>query len=92
MNPNLILNYPEMNGEIDCDIQAEYSAIVNKYRVVSKNKLTIKMGIKFDSVVSERGANDCVNKRAGWFKYYMTKKAFDKFIESNKVIQNILLD
>lgn len=92
MNPNLTLNYPEMHGEIECDVQAEYSAILTKYRVVSKNIIHIKKGIKFDSVVDKIGANNRPNKRAGWFKYYMTKKAFDKFLEENKVVQNILLD
>ena len=92
MNPNLKLNHPEMHGEIECDIQAEYSVIMGKYRVVSKTQLAITKGVKFDSVVEERGANNCVNKRAGWFKYYLTKKAFEKLIETNEVVQNILLD
>ena len=92
MDANLTLNYPEMHGEIECDVQAEYSAIVNKYRVVSKSIIPQTMGIKFDSVVDRLGANNQPNKRVGWFKYYMTKKAFDKFLKTNKVVQNILLD
>ena len=54
-----ITNYPELEGRnLDINCVAEYSAIVNKYRVVSKTKLKETKGLKFDSIVPERGAND----------------------------------
>ena len=88
-----ITNYPELEGRnLDINCVAEYSAIVNKYRVVSKTKLKETKGLKFDSIVPERGANDTPNARAGWFKYYATPKAFDKLGSSQQVVLNIYLD
>ena len=82
------INYPEMQGTSEAEIQAEYS--FGKYRVTSKKELPIKRGVTFNGKVSEFGSSMIPNKRAGWFKYYMTPLAFDKMKE--EVVLNILLD
>ena len=92
MKTTVNINYPEMHGNTNDAIQAEYSSILNKYRVTSPVELTISRGIEFDSIIGEFGANMVKNKRAGFFKYYMTKKAFDKFSKENSLTLNILLD
>jgi len=86
------LNYPEMHGNIENDLQAEYISFLGKYRVTSKNEIEVKQGIVFNSVVAEFGANHVKNKNQGWFKYYFTPKAFYKFQSNNHIILNRLLD
>lgn len=85
-------NYPEMNGNTNDEIQATFSYVVNKYRVTMPKQIKTGRGIEFDSVVAEFGANNCKNKNAGYFKYYMTKAAFAKFEANNDLTINILLD
>jgi len=90
---NLTLNYPEMWGNSQAEIQAEFTGIGSKpYRVTSKNPITISRGIEPSGQVGEFGANNTPNKRVGWYKYYMTKNAFNKLVEANKVTLNALLD
>jgi hypothetical protein len=87
---SIVINYPEMHGSSDADIQAQYS--LGKYRVTSKTELNESQGIRFDGLVSEFGSSHIRNKRAGYFRYYMTKYAFDKFCKTNDLTLNILLD
>ena len=89
---NLSLNYPEMHGYMEGDIQATFSPIMGKYRVTSKYELKTSKGVNFDGIVDEFGANNQPNKNKGFFKYYMTKKAFDMFVKNNKTVLNIYLD
>lgn len=82
-----------MQGTSNADIQAELVFFLKKpYRVVSKNEIKLSRGIEFNSIVGEFGANNIPNKRKGFYKYYMTKLAFDKFKEENDVVINCLLD
>ena len=86
------VNYPEMWGQTTDEIQAQYSEIVDKFRVTSKNEIKVTRGIKYRGKVPEIGANNTPNKRAGWHTYYMTESAFNKFQQNNDVILNSLLD
>lgn len=88
---DLTINYPEMWGNTNDAIQAEYT-ILGKYRVTSPKEIKPARGVESCGVVSEYGANNTKNKRAGFFKYYMTEKAFNKFSKANKVTLNQLLD
>lgn len=87
-----INNYTEMHGELANDIQAEYISFLGKYRVKSKNELGKGRGITADGQVGAIGANSVPNKNAGWFRYYMTPKAWEKLIATNDVVLNLLLD
>ena len=90
---NLEINYPEMCGNSEAPIQAENTSLTfQPYRVTCKEPINMSRGISYNGIVSEIGANNCKNKRAGWHKYYMTKKAFEKFCETHKVTLNCLLD
>lgn len=90
---NVTINYPEMWGNSDSEIQAEHTGIGSKpYRVTSKKEILVSRGIEFNGIVSLIGANQTPNKRAGWFKYYMTPKAFERFSKSNHITLNCLLD
>ena len=89
---NTTINYPEMWSESKSELQAEYSSVLKKYRVTSLNKIEEKRGIEYIGIVSDFGANDTPNKRKGWYKYYMTKRAFDLFTETSDVEINCLLD
>jgi hypothetical protein len=89
---NLTIAYPELNSTTNNKVQATYSSILNKYRVTSEKEIEIKRGIEANGIVSAIGANSCPNKNAGWFKYYMTEKAFDIFCEKNQATLNIYFD
>jgi adenylosuccinate synthase len=90
---NLDINYQEMWGEQECDIQAEHTGIGSKpYRITSKFPLPASQGVESAGQVGEYGANMTKNKRVGWYKYYMTRKAFEKLHKTNKVVLNCLLD
>ena len=84
------INYPEMWGYTEAPIQAEFC--MSKYTVTSKTEIPVTRGIVFNSIVDKIGANNCPNKRAGWFKYYMTENAFERFCKSNNVQVNCYLD
>ena len=86
------VNYPEMWGYTEKNIQAEYSGYGNKYRVTSKKPIEIKRGIESNGIVGEIGANGVKNKRVGWYKYYMTESAFKNFCKTNDLTLNALLD
>ena len=91
---NLEINYPEMWGNSESEIQAEFTGIGKKpYRVTSRDILIISLiGVEYNGQVKEFGANNVPNKRKGWHKYYMTKKAFQNLTKSHKVVLNCLLD
>lgn len=89
---NLTINYPEMWGNTNDAIQAEYRVLLNKYRVTTPKEIKLLRGIEAKGIVEEFGANNVKNKRAGYFVYYMTINAFEKFVKTNKVTQNIDLD
>lgn len=92
-NANITINYPEMWGNSEAEMQAENTCIGNRpYRVTSKQPIVISRGIEAAGQVGEFGANMTPNKRVGWFKYYMTKSAFDKLTKNNAVVLNCLLD
>lgn len=92
-NSNITINYPEMWGNSEAEIQAENTFIGKKsYRVVSKKPIEIKRGIEAAGKVDEIGANNIPNKRAGWYKYYMTQSAFEKLASNNSITLNCLLD
>jgi hypothetical protein len=89
----LTLNYPEMWGDSDANIQAEYTGIGGKpYRVTSITPLPIKRGIEYNGTVGEYGSSMMPNKRAGWFKYYMTARAFYALKNQYDITLNSLLD
>ncbi len=90
MSKNVELHYPEMWGETDSEITAEFC--LGKYRVTSKKEIPVSRGIEFCGLVGLIGSNSVPNKRAGWHKYYMTPNAFEKFSSTNKVVLNALLD
>ena len=87
------INYKELNDgqEPESNIYAEY--LHNCIKVVSKTELSLgKRGVTENGLVSEIGANGCKNKRAGWFSYYLTAAAFDKFQKTNNIDLNLYLD
>ena len=87
------INYPEMQGYLEANIQAVNTCLSKKpYRVISKFPLPIKQGVESAGFVSKIGANNIPNKNAGYCKYYMTSSAFEKLCENNNVVLNILLD
>ena len=86
----ITVNYPEQWGETEAPIQAEF--VLGKYRVTSKTEIAVTRGITFNGIVDKIGANNYPNKRAGWFKYYLTVNAFERFCKSNNVQINCLLD
>ena len=89
---NLNINYPELQTSSKSKVQAVYSAVLNKYRVTSQKEIEVKRGIEYNGKVDKLGANGIENKNVGWFKYYMTEKAFDTFTANNKTTLNIYLD
>lgn len=92
-NENITINYPEMWGDSVAEIQAENTCIGSRpYRVTSKQPLTVSRGVEPCGQVGEFGENMTKNKRVGWFKYYMTRKAFENFTKTNAVELNCLLD
>jgi len=87
------INYKELNDgqEPESVIYAEY--LHNCIKVVSKIALNLgKRGITDNGLVSDIGANGCKNKRAGWYSYYLTPAAFDKFKKTNSIVLNLYLD
>lgn len=89
----LTLNYPEMCGDSGANIQAEFTGIGSKpYRVTSITQLPIKRGVEDIGIVDKYGSSMMPNKRAGWFKYYMTARAFYALKNQYDVTLNALLD
>lgn len=90
---NLTINYPEMHGNSNADIQAETTCLTNKpYRVTSKFQLPITQGVSYNGQVGVFGSNNVPNKRAGYYKYYLTRNAFNRLIKNHLVVLNCLLD
>lgn len=94
MNENIKYNYPEMWGHTEDEIQVEFRALIGKYVIRCKKQLELplKQGVMFDSIISEIGANNTPNRYAGWYKYFFTRKAFEKFSKENNLTLNMLLD
>jgi len=87
------INYPEMWGNSEAEITATSTCITSRpYSITSKQEIKISRTIEFTGLVGEYGANNCKNKRVGWFKYLMTRTAFDKFAKTNNVTIECLLD
>jgi len=87
------LHNTDMQGECHDEIQARLCYWPKGHLMITtKNPIKITRGIKSDGLVSEIGANNVPNKRAGYHKYYMTRLAFDNFCKSNKVTIITFLD
>lgn len=89
---NITIHYPEMHGDSEAKIQAEFLSFSGRYRVKSVSQIEIKRGIEFDGTIPHINGQGFSNKKGGWFTYYMTEKAFKKFSSTNKVVLNCLLD
>jgi len=78
-------HYPEMQkSEPTATIIATYS--IGKYRVTSKELITVKRGVTANGIVDAYGANNMPNAKKGWYRYYVTFAALQMIAKTNDVV------